>query len=220
VTVVSPLVRYLLPSEVCVSAARRHWALLLPQGSVIAATWILWALILDASAGAFIQTIAAFFYVFSAVWFGWLVGEWRIEQFVVTDKRVLLISGLLYRKLAVMPLAKVTDLTYERTPLGRVLGYGTFIMESAGQDQALSKVEFLARPDQLYRALTQELFGPGGRDDGDGMTPKIRRPKPPRRPTPPTPPTSVPPVPHQRASDPTASDPTTGNRTTRLPRLR
>ena len=166
-TVASPLVRYLLPSETCVALARRHWALLLPQGSVIAATWIVWAVILDASAGPFVQSVAAFFFVFSAVWFAWLLGEWHIEQFVVTDKRVLLISGLLYRKLAVMPLAKVTDLTYERSPLGRVLGYGTFIMESAGQDQALSKVEFLPNPDQLYQQLSEELFGPGGRDRGD-----------------------------------------------------
>jgi PH (Pleckstrin Homology) domain-containing protein len=69
--------------------------------------------------------------------------------------------------LAVMPLAKVTDLTYERSPLGRLLGYGTFIMESAGQDQALSRVDFLRSPDQLYQRLSQELFGPDQREDGD-----------------------------------------------------
>ncbi len=137
----SPLARYLLPSETCVAIVRRHWAVLLPQGSIVAVAWIVWAVILDASVSPFVQTIAAFFYIFSGAWIGWLICEWYIEQFVVTDKRILLITGLLYRKLAVMPLAKVTDLTYERSPLGRILGYGTFIMESAGQDQALSRVD-------------------------------------------------------------------------------
>ena len=161
------------------------------------------------------QSVAAFFFVFSAAWFAWLLGEWQIEQFVVTDKRVLLISGLLYRKLAVMPLAKVTDLTYERSPLGRVLGYGTFIMESAGQDQALSKVEYLRNPDQLYQRLSEELFGPGGRDEGDGMTRSIRVPGPPPRPIPPTPPT--PPTPPQPMSYPMASNPTVNGPTSANP---
>jgi membrane protein YdbS with pleckstrin-like domain len=174
--------RYLLRSEVCVAIVRRHWAVLLPQGSVIALAWIVWAVILDASVGSFIQTIAAFFYIFSGAWFGWLVGEWYIEQFVVTDKRILLVTGLFYRKLAVMPLAKVTDLTYERSPLGRLLGYGTFIMESAGQDQALSKVEFLRNPDRLYHRLSQQLFGPGGRDAGDGLNWIPNEPEPPADP--------------------------------------
>ena len=62
-----------------------------------------------------------------------------------------------------MPLTKVTDLTYERSPLGRLLGYGTFIMESAGQDQALSRVDYLRSPDRLYQRLSQQMFGPGGR---------------------------------------------------------
>ena len=33
-----------------------------------------------------------------------------------------------------MPLAKVTDMSFQRSPIGRILGYGEFILESAGQD--------------------------------------------------------------------------------------
>src|ERR1700712_438239 len=89
----------------------------------------------------------------------WAVFEWYIEMFAVTDKRVLLVSGLLYKRVAVMPLTKVTDMTYERSPLGRILGYGTFIMESAGQDQALSRIDFVRSPERLYFQLSKELFG-------------------------------------------------------------
>jgi Bacterial PH domain len=57
-----------------------------------------------------------------------------------------------------MPLARVTDMRYQRSPLGRILGYGTFVLESAGQDQALSSINFLPDPDELYREVCELLF--------------------------------------------------------------
>jgi hypothetical protein len=61
---------------------------------------------------------------------------------------------------AIMPLSKVTDMTYERTLFGRILGYGVFVMESAGQDQALSRIGYLPSPDVLYHDVSALLFGP------------------------------------------------------------
>jgi len=49
-----------------------------------------------------------------------------------------------------MPLAKVTDMSFQRPPMGRLLGYGEFIVESAGQNQALRIVDHLPYPEQLY----------------------------------------------------------------------
>lgn len=153
--------KYLIRNEVLVALVHRHWALLAPQGIAIAVTWTVWAFILEAGPPSVIATIAAFFYLFSATWFGWLLTEWHYEHVAVTDKRVLLVSGVLTKRLAVMPLIKVTDMTYERDLLGRVLGYGTFVMESAGQHQALSRIEFVRNPDRLYHRLSQQLFGGG-----------------------------------------------------------
>jgi membrane protein YdbS with pleckstrin-like domain len=155
--------KFLLRNEKCVVLARRHWAMVAPQGTAIVVTWTAWALVLAAAPPSAIDTVAAFFYVLSAAWFGWLLTEWHREQLAVTDKRVLLITGLITKKLAVMPLTKVTDMTYERSPWGRLLGYGTFVMESAGQHQALSRIDFVAHPDRLYRRLSEQLFGDGAR---------------------------------------------------------
>ncbi len=47
---------------------------------------------------------------------------------------------------------------YERPFLGRILGYGTFILESAGQDQALREIDHLPIPDELYRDVCALLF--------------------------------------------------------------
>lgn len=64
-----------------------------------------------------------------------------------------------------MPLRKVTDMTYQRPLVGRLFaghGWGTFVFESAGQDQAFHTLSFLPEPDLLYRQLTEEIFGEHG----------------------------------------------------------
>ena len=90
----------------------------------------------------------------------WKVLDWRNEWFVATDKRMLLLYGLVTKKVSMMPLVKVTDMRYSRSITGRVLGYGEFLMESAGQDQALSRISWVANPDSTYRELCAIIFTP------------------------------------------------------------
>lgn len=92
---------------------------------------------------------------------GWRLVEWNNDIFVVTDRRVMLFTGFITRRVAMMPLVKVTDLTYQRTPIGQLLRYGDFIIESAGQDQALHKIPFLPSPSELYQQVATTLFGRG-----------------------------------------------------------
>ncbi len=101
----------------------------------------------------------------------WKVFEWRNEWFVATDKRLLLLYGLITHKVAMMPLTKVTDMNYGRSLVGRVLGYGQFLLESAGQDQALRQIDWVARPDRTYRLLCDTLFIPGARPGGAPVGP-------------------------------------------------
>ena len=79
---------------------------------------------------------------------------------------MLLATGIVTRKVAMMALVKVTDMSFERSSLGRLLGYGEFILESAGAEQALRVVDFLPYPEQLYLEVCGLIF-PGWKDDGD-----------------------------------------------------
>jgi uncharacterized membrane protein YdbT with pleckstrin-like domain len=78
--------------------------------------------------------------------------------FTVTDMRMILVSGFVVRKVAMMPLTKVTDMSFRRSALGRLLGYGEFIIESAGQEQALRTINFLPYPEQLYLEVCGLVF--------------------------------------------------------------
>jgi uncharacterized membrane protein YdbT with pleckstrin-like domain len=99
------------------------------------------------------------------LWALWKVANWAVDYFVVTSRRMILTSGLLTRKVAMMPLNKVTDMSFQRSLGGRLLGYGEFIIESAGQDQALRNIPYIPYPEQLYVEVCKLLFP--SEDDGD-----------------------------------------------------
>lgn len=98
---------------------------------------------------------------------------WSREWFVVTNRRVLLIKGIIVRKVPQMPATKVTDMTYERSVAGLIFGYGTFIFESAGQVQALSKITFVPNPDELHHELATVVYDLKGKKIS-GMKPLPR----------------------------------------------
>ena len=93
------------------------------------------------------------------LYFIWRVIEWSMDWFVITDRRFMLTYGVFTRQVGMMPLSKVTDMRYDRTLGGRLLGYGKFVLESAGQDQALSTIDYLPEPDQPYVQVMDLLFG-------------------------------------------------------------
>jgi len=88
----------------------------------------------------------------------WKVARWRVDRFVITSARVLTVAGLLNRQVSMLPLRKLTDMSYQRSSLGMLLGYGEFVIESAGEAQGLRRVRFLPRPDELYLQLSALLF--------------------------------------------------------------
>lgn len=153
--------RFLLDGEHVVVALHQHWAEAAePVGSCVAG--LIFAFWADTTFG---ERAPAFS---NLVWIGWAVllfrmgyrlFERRHDWFVATDKRLLLFYGLLTQKVAMMPLAKVTDMSYVRSPLGRLLVYGEFVLESAGQDQALRRIKWVPDPDETYRLICAEIFG-------------------------------------------------------------
>ena len=185
--------KYLLPGEELVVATRRHPAVLaLPAlkalPGVVAGLWLV-SVSGDSRLGGVLGLVA----LVGAV--GYLavhVGEWWIRHFLISKRRVMLISGVVVRTVAVMPLRRITDMTWQETPVGQLLGYGTFRFESAGQDQALSTVTYLPHAGELYLAVSELLFGrdwssSGGAEDEGEEQRSAQRPPSPRPPVPPAP---------------------------------
>ena len=152
--------RYLLPTERPVINIRRHWAVL--AGMTIQSLLLLILGVLIARVLSdldFARMVAIYFCVFVVARWIWTFVDWYVEKLVVTDKRLLLLTGIFARNVAIMPLVKVTDLTFHRSATGLALGYGKFVVESAGQDQALSTIDFVPQPEKLYIQISELLFG-------------------------------------------------------------
>ena len=173
--------RYVLPGERVVLATRRHWAKLLePVGTAIVVFAVCGGLtaLLQPALGEGVLVVW-WLWLVALARLGWFVLVWRVEWFVATDKRMLLLTGLITHQIGMMPLMKVTDMRYSRSVLGQVLGYGQFLLESAGQDQALRQINWVARPDATYRDLCALIFTPvsppasdGEDDDGAQRAPR------------------------------------------------
>jgi membrane protein YdbS with pleckstrin-like domain len=167
-TVPNAVNKYLLPHEHQVITVRKHPAVLLRPigvtllGLVIAAVISTTVAQHNADVVGFVWIV----WVVLLVWLAYKVWVWSQDYFIVTSRRMLLATGVLTRKVAMMPLVKVTDMSFQRSSLGRLLGYGEFILESAGQDQALRVVDHLPYPEQLYLEVCGLIF-PGRKDDGD-----------------------------------------------------
>ena len=156
--------RYLLPNERMVITVRRHWVVLLAPIALCVATFVAagWVDVRLPMGVPLVRDLTWLVFLASLGWALWRVAERQNDWFVVTDERLLRTYGLLTRKVAIMPLMKVTDMSYNVSPLGRLLHYGEFVFESAGQEQALRSIAFLPDSGQLFGVLSQELFGPEG----------------------------------------------------------
>ena len=150
--------RYLAADERIVLEVRRHMSLLFgPFLVTVLAIFLAGAIgwFTSPSEGSDrVDLVLGIIALFFAARLGWKAWQWRADTIVVTDQRIFEVSGVLTRKVASMPLTRVTDMTYQRSILGRLLGYGDLIVESAGQDQALSRIEHLPHPDDFYRTIT------------------------------------------------------------------
>ncbi|MEP9385250.1 PH domain-containing protein [Nocardioides sp. KR10-350] len=79
---------------------------------------------------------------------GWGALREQRDRFVITNMRIFRIHGVLSSNLATMPLARVLDITVQKPFIGRVLGYGHFVFESAAQEQGLKAIRYVGRPDE------------------------------------------------------------------------
>lgn len=166
--------RYLIPSEQIVFELRRHRIILAEPVLSMVLAWVLAFMVdnwLDGGS-AILRNSLFILAIVITLRLAIRVADWYREIFLATDRRLMLVYGIVTRKVAIMPMSKVTDMRYDRTVPGQIFGYGKYILESAGQDQALSVVNFVPDPDRHYQEISAVIFGPGhGRRTADSLVP-------------------------------------------------
>ena len=149
--------KYLLPREQQVATLRQHPASLFPPaaaatGAVLAAEAVtviahgartpeLVAWILAGFLGA--RLIVAFL-------------SWVVQYITVTNARVVLTSGLFSRKVKIIPLPNFAEMTFARSFGGRILGFGTFMIEANGKAYLI--IDYIPYSEQIQLILTGRVF--------------------------------------------------------------
>ena len=132
--------------EVIVDVVAHHWAahtksmLWLSLGLAL----LVWLPFVRPDVGWLVFSAA----VLTTAYGAYLGLEVHMDRFVVTNMRVFRVKGVFAQSLATMPLTRILDITVNKPLLGRMLGYGHFVFESAAQAQGLRDITFVGRPDQ------------------------------------------------------------------------
>lgn len=132
--------------EVVIDEVRHHWVVfVVPMLEVILAAALLVTMLTTDLAGAdMVLLVLVLVLLLHAFW--QFLTQHR-DRFVVTNMRVMRIRGVFSQTVATTPIARILDITLAKPWVGRVMGYGHFIFESAAQDQGFREIKFVSRPD-------------------------------------------------------------------------
>ncbi len=144
---------YLSAGERCVIRTQRHWFVPLRDISRGGGMMAVVGVLTFVAPSVFLVQLALWLGALAHTGYvGWCVLRWRAEQIAITDRRIIRVSGLVTLRVDAVPLSKITDSTLRRSILGRILGYGTVRIETAGQADSLGTMTYVPSPDALYRA--------------------------------------------------------------------
>src|SRR3989442_6103217 len=81
---------------------------------------------------------------------------WRADEYVLTDQRVILNDGIIYKFSRSIAIDRIQDLTTFQGLWGRTWGFGDIELESAGRDSG-EVLSMVPRPQQLRNAIFSQI---------------------------------------------------------------
>lgn len=81
--------------------------------------------------------------------------QWWVEDYAVTNQKVMKVAGLLRKRTSGAALEKINDVVMEQGPLGRMLGYGTLKVSTASDTTDLT-YETMRKPAEFRRAMLDQ----------------------------------------------------------------
>lgn len=157
--------------EIVIDEVSKHWAALVGASLELVAGLLVPFIAIAAPKIWWLPVLIGMALVLHA---GWRILDRRRDHFVITNMRVFRIHGILAEHIATMPLSRILDISVDKPFIGRILGYGHFVFESAAQEQGLRDIRYVGRPDErgltIQRVIQQAgLRGMAGRLAADGM---------------------------------------------------
>lgn len=155
-----PPERHLSPTERRVLRSRKqHWVVLVPNIAFTVATvgtlyGLSMLLIAAGERGGIVQSVLWYMAVGAVVQLAVKTADWWDDVLILTDERVLNVTGLIASRAKDTPVSKITDRDIKHTPLGNLLGYGHIFISAPGH-AALQRLTFVPDPMTVYEAIVK-----------------------------------------------------------------
>jgi uncharacterized membrane protein YdbT with pleckstrin-like domain len=158
--------------EASVEVLHPHWKTLLRP---IALTFLVVAVLLVAEvlipagkAAATERLVLGVVAIVLLMW--WLVYpllRWRTTVYELTTRRMRLRDGIIARNGRDIPLSRITDVSFRKGPLDRLLGCGTLVVESAGEhgELVLTAIPHVERVQATLFQLVEDERQRAGREE-------------------------------------------------------
>jgi uncharacterized membrane protein YdbT with pleckstrin-like domain len=170
--------RSLAVGEESVKILHPHWKTLVGPvflAFVVVAVLLVGEVLIPASKAAGIERLAlALVAIALLMWWMMLpILAWRTTVYELTTKRMRLRDGILTRNGRDIPLSRITDVSFRKGILDRLLGCGTLVVESAGEhgELSLNEIPHVERVSALLFQLVEDERRrddrPGPPDQGD-----------------------------------------------------
>jgi uncharacterized membrane protein YdbT with pleckstrin-like domain len=153
----------LIPGEKLIYRTGVHWSVLFGP-AILAAIIVVPAIAILAFRDEIVakgmsvnaaDIVAAAFIVVAVAIFGYCVIQKNATEIAVTDRRVIIKTGMASRRSLEIMLAKVESIGIDETLMGRMLGYGTVVIHgTGGTPEPFRKI---AHPSEFRMAVQQRV---------------------------------------------------------------
>ncbi len=143
--------------------ARQHWLATFVDGRVawalFLASLVLLVLRLQMSGGGVLEQVLGYLVlaalVVSLVMLGHRYWSWYAQDYLVTNRRVLKVEGILNKRSADSSLEKINDAVLEQNLVGRIFGYGDLDIMTASEE-SVDRYRMLDRAPRFKKVMLDQ----------------------------------------------------------------
>ena len=163
--------KLLAPDEHVKFEMRPHWRGLIGPILILIATVFIGTFLFVSAPWAWLQWVVGGVMALLILWPA-LVGflRWVTTDYVFTDRRVIVRSGIVTKRGRDVPLSKINNVSFEVPALGRILNYGALDIQSAGENEGLHIAD-VPNVEQIQRDIYELTERDDVRRRGTGPSP-------------------------------------------------
>jgi hypothetical protein len=155
----------LTEGETVVLRTRQHWlalfsrarnALLLWLAAIVLLVLVAWFNVSPGPVRDIVSAVALVFILLGVLLFAFRLWQWWAQDYMVTNRRLLKVTGILNKRSADSSLEKINDAILSQSVWGRMLNFGDLEILTAA-DQAVDRYHMLSGPKEFKKTmLTQK----------------------------------------------------------------